>query len=628
MRRDVRICAEPRSHVSALQISTLSEGVILGRYRLTKQLGSGAFGTVWAARDERLDRDVAVKVLPRSRVIHQRFEREARAAARLQHPAIVTLYEAAVDDEGAYLVSELVRGRTLDQALAAGKLSDREIIEIGISLCEALEHAHDQGVIHRDVKPSNILVANRSSNVAGRAKLTDFGVAHVVGGDTLTRTGDVIGTLAYMAPEQAEGREVTPSADLYSLALVLYEALSGVNPLNDAPRHTLRTRRLGTFIPPLRRQRRDLPRDLGAGIDLALSARVGERGSLQDLRAALAGALAGADDTRGVVSGWHGYEETEVEAQPGAEWDEQLDADGTPRPRVARDPTLVAGRSRADRRAPSGWVGARPAVGTPEWLPRAISALGAGLSASWLSAHLLTQAPLAPAAIALIAAALTLLLPRLGWLATVAAVTVLAAGEGRTGGAALWLLVAVPPIALLTLKDGWSAPGLAPALGVIGLAGAFPAVAARAGRSWWQRAVIAAGGYVWLIAAGTLSGHNLFWLPFKPPAADAWLGSPDAMFNQVLVPLAHARGLAGALVWAAAAALAPLLATRRWPTLDLLLAVGWGALTISALAAVGADPLRDPITGTGVAVLVLGWPAAATLIRELRYGAGNATVVA
>jgi serine/threonine protein kinase len=203
--------------------------VVMGRYRLTKRLGSGAFGTVWSARDARLDRDVAVKLLPRDRVVHARFEREARAAARLQHPAIVTLYEAAVDDEGAYLVSELVRGRTLDTLLSQGKLSDRDIIEVGVALCDALIHAHGQGVIHRDVKPSNVLVPNRSGGrgrVGGiqiwdRAKLTDFGVAHVIGGATLTRTGDVVGTLAYMAPEQADGREVGPEADLYSLALVL-----------------------------------------------------------------------------------------------------------------------------------------------------------------------------------------------------------------------------------------------------------------------------------------------------------------------------------------------------------------------------------------------------------------------
>jgi hypothetical protein len=609
---------------------TLADGAILGRYRLIRQLGSGAFGTVWAARDERLDRDVAVKVLPRSRVIHQRFEREARAAARLQHPAIVTLYEAAVDDEGAYLVSELVRGRTLDQMLEAGRLSDQEIIEIGISLCGALEHAHDQGVIHRDVKPSNILVSNRSSNVAGRAKLTDFGVAHVVGGDSLTRTGDVIGTLGYMAPEQAQGREVTPSADLYSLALVLYEALTGVNPLRDPPRHgsRARARRLGTFVPPLRRQRRDLPRRLGAGIDLALHPRFDERGSLGDLRAALADSLAEADDTRGVVSGWHGYDEAELAEEPGLEWQDRHDADGVPRLRFDRDGTLVAARSRRALRRTGARSSPGSAIGAPEWLPRGLSAAGAGLTAGWLSAHLLTQAPLAPAAIALVAASLTLLLPRLGWATTVAVLALLAVGEGRTGGAALWLMVAIPPIALLTLREGWSAPGLAPALGLIGLAGAFPALAARAGRSWWQRAVIAAAGYVWLAAAGALAGRRLFWLPWNTAPAHLWLNSPDAMFNRVLAPMLHAPGLVGALVWALAAALAPLLATHRWPTFDLLLAIAWGVLTISALAAVDAAPLRGPITGTGAAVLILGWPALATLTRDLRAGAGNATSVA
>ena len=379
-----------------------------------------------------------MKVLPRSRVIHQRFEREARAAARLQHPAIVTLYEAAVDDEGAYLVSELVRGRTFDQMLASGKLSDREILEIGVNLCEALDHAHAEGVIHRDVKPSNILVSNRSSNVAGRAKLTDFGVAHVVGGDSLTRTGDVIGTLAYMAPEQAEGREVTPSSDLYSLALVIYEALTGVNPLQGVHRPGARSRRLGAFVPPIRRQRRDLPRSLAAGIDAALRPRASERGTLPDLRAALLSSLEAADDTRGVVAGWRGHEDTEVDDEPGAEWRERRDRDGTPLLQFDDSATQVAGRVRSRSLI-------RPDLGAPDWLPRALCALGAGLTASWLSVHLLTHSALAPAAVGLLACALTLLLPRLGWAAIVAALAILASVEGRTGGAALWLLVSRSP---------------------------------------------------------------------------------------------------------------------------------------------------------------------------------------
>jgi serine/threonine protein kinase len=272
---------------------------VLDRYALKRRLGSGAFGTVWSARDERLERDVAIKILPRERVIPARFEREARAAARLQHPAIVTLYEAAVDDHGAYLVSELVKGPTFDELVQSGRLSDRDILEAGLALCDALDHAHAQGVIHRDVKPSNILVHARK-NAPVPAKLTDFGVARVLGGDTLTRTGDVIGTAAYMAPEQAEGREAGAEADLYSLALVLYEALTGVNPVAEAARYG-RSRRLGTYLPPIRRQRRDLPRTLSAAIDQALRPRPSERGTIDHLRMALAACLEDVGEEPGVV---------------------------------------------------------------------------------------------------------------------------------------------------------------------------------------------------------------------------------------------------------------------------------------------------------------------------------------
>jgi len=183
---------------------------VLGRYRLQRRLGAGGCGTVWQARDERLEREVAVKIVPRERVIGGRFEREACVAARLLHPGIVTLYEAVIDDQGAYLVCELVRGHTLGELLSTGRLSDRDIVAIGIALCDALAHAHAEGVVHRDVKPANVLVPSDPSTPAQIAKLTDFGVARVVGGDSLTRTGDVVGTAAYMAPEQAEGREAGP----------------------------------------------------------------------------------------------------------------------------------------------------------------------------------------------------------------------------------------------------------------------------------------------------------------------------------------------------------------------------------------------------------------------------------
>jgi hypothetical protein len=313
----------------------------LGRYRIGRRLGAGGFATVYAAHDERLDREVAIKVLPRERVIHSRFAREARAAARLHHPGIVTLFEAAVDDEGAYLVSELVKGTTLDRALAVGELSDRQILEVAIALADALEHAHAHDVVHRDVKPQNVLIPARrgkGSEGLAPAKLTDFGVARVVGGDTLTRSGDVVGTLAYMSPEQAEGRETGPAADLYSLALLTYEALTGVNPVADSLRHG-RSRRLGAYLPPLRRQRADLPRRLGAALDQALRPRPSERGSVGELRLALADALALVDDVPGVVAPARAI--TVTRAGDDAAPTRRRVGDGEANPRRRRAPAVV-----------------------------------------------------------------------------------------------------------------------------------------------------------------------------------------------------------------------------------------------------------------------------------------------
>src|SRR4051795_401919 len=207
------------------QLSGISRArVILGRYRMERRLGAGGFGVVWLAWDDKLEREVAVKVIPRERGEGERVEREARAAARLNHPGIVAIYELASDDQDVYLVSELVRGRTLAELNKAGAVSDRDVARIGVALCEALEHAHANGVIHRDVKPGNVMVVAEPAAGAGFAKLADFGVAHVVSDNPLTMPGDVVGTLAYMAPEQAEGAQVGPAGDVYSLALTLYEA--------------------------------------------------------------------------------------------------------------------------------------------------------------------------------------------------------------------------------------------------------------------------------------------------------------------------------------------------------------------------------------------------------------------
>jgi serine/threonine protein kinase len=544
--------------------------LILGRYRLKRRLGAGAFGSVWQAHDEHLHREVAVKLLPRERISGGRFEREARAAARLAHPGIVTLYEAAVDDEGAYLVSELVRGPTLDRLLAAGELSDRGIVRIGIALCDALAHAHAEGVVHRDVKPSNILVPRRASTPAGLAKLTDFGVARLIGGNPLTRTGDVVGTAAYMAPEQAEGRPAEAAADLYSLALVLYEALTGVNPIADAPR----TRRLGTYLPPLRRQRRDLPRALGQAIDTALRPRARERGTIEELRRALEACVTAVEDHAGTV------------AAPRL-WRREKDDEPAEAPRVSA--ATAAGEDSAEDTAPP-----------PPWAARALAAATAAGFALYVTTRVFAHQPLTPAASALTAALLVAILPRLGWL-TVSIATIAGLALQHRPGAALILLIAlVPTMILLARRPGvWPLSVLAPALGVVGLAGAWPALAARA-RTPVQRAVLAAAGYV-AIALGSALAHKSLYIKSTVPPPSQWIHSGPATVSDVLKPLLSAGTIGAAVVWAVAAALLPLLRAllraRRGSAAGLLALVAWASLT--ALATTIAAPAILP----GMAVL-------------------------
>jgi serine/threonine protein kinase len=543
--------------------------IVLERYRLHHQLGAGAFGTVWMARDERLERDVAVKIVPRERIVGGRFEREARAAARLSHPGIVTLYEAGTDDDGAYLVSELVRGSTLGELLDAGHLSDREVIAIGIALCDALAHAHAENVVHRDVKPSNVLVPERPSTPASVAKLTDFGVARLVGGDTLTRTGDVVGTAAYMAPEQAEGREVGAAADLYALALVLYEGLTGVNPVRTGTA-AQRARRLGAHLPPLRRQRRDLPRELGQAIDLALRPRPRERGTVGDLRRVLALVVDRMSEVAGVVAPvWtpRRVDDANVvdDAFPAAP---HAPAYGEER---ERDPD--AGDQASDR------LPGAP----PRWPERGLAAIATAGLAAWLLANLLPTAPLAPLAGAILAGILVAALPRVGWLAFVFALTVWLSFEGRTGASIVLATGGVLPALLVPWRGtAWGLPVGAPALGAIGLAGAWPAVAGRA-RGPLTRAALGAVGWVWTALATALSGTTLYLrAPPGTPPPGQWPASVGATIHHVLAPLISSGALVPALVWAGAAVILPWVVRGRRLAVDFVLASAWAAGLLAA----------------------------------------------
>jgi len=545
---------------------------VLERYRLDRRLGTGGFGTVWLARDERLERDVAVKILPRERVVGGRFEREARAAARLSHPGIVTLYEAAVDDDGGYLVSELVRGETLGQMLDAGRLSDHDIAQVAIVMCDALAHAHAHGIVHRDVKPSNVLMPEHPASPSQLAKLTDFGVARVIGGATLTRTGDVVGTAAYMAPEQAEGLQVGATADVYSLALVTYEALTGVNPVRTGTA-AQRARRLGAHLPPLRRQRRDLPQGLGRAVDLALRPRPRERGSLQELRAALVDALPTLADTPGVVtSPW-----PRITHDP-ATGDHEID--------VARwsDAAVAAAAPRAATADEGDDHGAAELA--PAWPERGLAGATTAALTWWLSANVLAHPLIAPAAAALMAAVIVAALPRIGWLVTTGSLVVATAAQQRPGGAVVIALGAVVPIFLMPRRGtAWSLAAGAPALALIGLGGAWPALAARAGTAW-RRAALGATGWIWIVLTVPLAGTSAYLsrLPGTPPP-HIWSASLSQTVTVVLRPILSSGALAAAPVWAVAAVTLPWLVRNRSLTLDTVFVVVWSATLVFATGA-------------------------------------------
>ena len=275
---------------------------MLGRYRLERRLGAGGFGVVWLAWDEKLEREVAVKVdAARTRERRARGARGARCGAPEPsgHRGACTSWPS--DDHEVYLVSELVHGRTLAELLAGGRrVRPRRGPHRRGALRRRSTHAHARGVVHRDVKPQNVMVVAEPAAGAGFAKLADFGVAHVASGDPLTRTGDVIGTLAYMAPEQAEGGPVTPASDVYSLALTLYEAWTGENPVRGGGPggHGAPARAAAALAAAAGA---DLPLELCYVLDDALALDPAERPRPAELRAALADAERELSDEGGLV---------------------------------------------------------------------------------------------------------------------------------------------------------------------------------------------------------------------------------------------------------------------------------------------------------------------------------------
>ncbi len=530
---------------------------VLERYRLLERLGAGGFGVVWRAHDELLHRDVALKRIwlgPDGD--SERATREALAAARLRHPAIVALYEACSHDGAFYLISELVEGDTLARLIAADELTDEHAIEIGLALVSALSHAHARGVIHRDIKPHNVLVPASSAHRGESAKLTDFGGASLAGEDALTRTGNVVGTLAYMAPEQSEGADAGEEADLYSLALVLYEALCGVNPVRG-PTPAATVRRIGRPLEPLARRRRDLPRELCLALDHALAPSPTDRGTLAELGLGLEEALELGLPRRRRRMGLGREHDRRHPSRIRAAAQVPPDSQIRPDPGLRAAPLAAGALEHAhalDEDAREQDERAREADGQPY-------------------THLREDAR----------AQRRPVLPRKLWLALLLAFVFWEAFSGLAG-VSLLVLAALLPALFVRGEDGSARLpigrlycALSPLLGVIGLAGAFPAIAGQP-RAAVERAARGAIGYWWLILASPLLARVLWLAPASSyPARGAWEGSLTLTATRIIAPSLTLAVALGALLWGAAAVVLPWIVRGRRASLDLLAAACWAA---------------------------------------------------
>jgi hypothetical protein len=256
----------------------LDKDVLLGeRYRLVRMMGLGGMGTVWEAEDEILGRPVAVKVLSESLAAGERavrrFEREAEASARLSGPHIAAVYDFGRSEGRPYMVMELVRGETLaDRLTREGPLPPQEAARIATQVAEALEEAHAAGIVHRDVKPGNLMLTP-----AGDVKVMDFGIAAAAWAVRITTSGLVLGTPSYLAPEQAKGEKTTPASDVYALGAVLYEMVAGHPPFVAESPVAVALAHVREDPPPLHQVAEGVPPNLAAASMAALAKDPAER---------------------------------------------------------------------------------------------------------------------------------------------------------------------------------------------------------------------------------------------------------------------------------------------------------------------------------------------------------------
>jgi eukaryotic-like serine/threonine-protein kinase len=280
--------------------AALSPGtLVLGRYRPLRPLGSGGAGSVWLARDEPDGRDVALKIVSREGTLGPRAEREAAAVAQLRHERCLRVYALARDAEHVYIAYEYVRGHTLRHALRERTLGDRGLVEAAAQILDGLAHAHARGIVHRDVKPPNILLEDGPGL---SVRILDFGLALVREEETLTAVGDIPGTLAYISPERLRGETAGPPADVWAVGVLLWEGLAGKHPFwGGTLIETANAIQRGA--PSLAGERPDLPKRLVRLVDAALAADPRRRPSAArlagDLRAVLASPRPAPARTRG-----------------------------------------------------------------------------------------------------------------------------------------------------------------------------------------------------------------------------------------------------------------------------------------------------------------------------------------
>jgi len=433
--------------------------LVLDRYRALRPIGRGGSGSVWLARDEQTGLDVALKIVPREGKRAARAAREMEAASRLRHERCVRAYDFGSDEGHVYIAYEYVRGRTLRELIRAGELDDAAAVELAAQILEGLAHAHRRGIVHRDVKPSNVLVEDGE---ALSARVLDFGLAQFDEADTLTAVGDVPGTLAYISPERLDGTEATERSDVWAVGVILWEALGGSHPFWGVPLPDVAAT-IASGAPPLSARRGDLPRRLLTAVDGALSIDPAKRPPAARLAVELRDALTGAPE----------------------------------RPR-----TRPASRRARPAKPP------RPASPPVPLRPRLVPA-GAAALATLLGGSLLPfwPTPLL-VALALTAGLVSLRAPRVGLALTLAA-PVFPLGNVAEAAALVYGAIAVAWLAV-TWRDARAALAFlaGPLLAPFGLIALLP-LAVQPARGTWRRALHAAAGVYVAAAAAGLSGRGL-----------------------------------------------------------------------------------------------------------------------